>query len=217
MAIQREEERGLQTVQAVLDKQMSILEAAHGLLPLLQMNPALASQDDFNLVRAIASETDDLPIGRLRELWHPDSLAEKDREIKRLERLWHEQVLSACERIRRMLLLRKLVLDRHLSLSERHIVGVVARQEVVAILKSLLLTEGVFPIEGREGFGYEGTFVGRVSSGAQLIRTRTYPANPHAVAEHRVDHFQNIDAAIEAFIDCEWNNGIDGIPFMSSR
>lgn len=217
MAMQKEEECGLQIAQAVLDGQMGILEAAHGLLPLLQMDPILASQDDFNLVRAIEGETDDLPIGRLRELWHPDSMPEKDREIKRLERLWHEQMSSACARIRRMLLVRKLVLNRHLNVSERRIIGPVTRQEVAAILKSLLLTDGVFPIEGREGFGYEGTYVGRVSVGAQLIRSRTYATNPQAVAERRIDHFQDVDAAIEAFIECEWSKGIDGIPFHSSR
>jgi len=215
--VQRLEERGLQTVQAVLDGQMSIVEAAHGLLPLLQMKPDLASEEDYDLVRAIVSETDHLPIGRLRELWHSDSLPEKDREIDHLDRLWHEQMLSACQRICRKLLVRKLVLNRHLSVSERHAIGVVARDEAAEILKSLLLTDGVFPMEGREGFGYEGTFVGRTSSGAQLVWNRTYANNPHLIAERRVDSFQSLDAAIEAFMDCEWSDGIDGIPFNSSR
>lgn len=215
MAQQQSEERGLQIVQEVMDGQMSILEAAHRLLGPLQINPALASQDDFDLIRGIDSEVDDLPIGQVRELWHPDSLAEKDHEIKRLESLWREPMLSACERIRRTLLLRKLVLSRHLSVPERRMVGVVARQEIASVLKSLLLADGYFPLEGCEGFGYEGASLGKVSSGVQLIRTRTYAAAPQTVAERRVDHFQDPDAAIEAFIDCEWNEGIDGIPFMS--
>jgi hypothetical protein len=104
-----------------------------------------------------------------------------------------------------------------LNVSERHIVGAVSRQEVAAIVKSAFLTDGIFPSEGREGYGYEGTFLGRLSSGAELVRSRTYATNSQAGAERRVDHFQDIDAAIEAFIDCEWNKGIDGVPFKSSR
>src|SRR5215469_7510566 len=72
-------------------------------------------------------------------------------------------------------------------------------------------TGGVFPSEGREGYGYEGIFLGRLSSGAELVRSRTYATNSQAGAGRRVDHFQDIDAAIEAFIDCEWNKGIDGV------
>ena len=217
MAEQRAEERGLQIVQAVLGGQMSILEAAPGLFALLQMNPALASKDDFGVVVAVDSETHDLPIGRVRELWGPDALAEKDHQITRREGLWRVEMLMACERIRRTLLVRLLVVNRHLNVSERHIVGAVSRQEVAAILKSVFLTDGVFPREGLEGHGYEGTFLGRLSSGAELVRSRTCATNSQAVAERRVDHFQDIDAAIEAFIDCEWNKGIDGIPLESSR
>jgi len=201
----------------VLGEEMSILEAAQDLWALLRVNPALASQSDFDFMRAISSETDDLPIGRVREHWHPDSLSEKDHEIRRLESLWREQMLRACERIRRILLLRKLVLDRHLSVSERPILGAVARQEVAAIVKSLLLADTVFPIEGREGFGFEGAFLGLTSSGIQLVSSRTYATNPRVVAERRVVHFKDIDTATEAFINSEWINGIDGIPLISSH
>ena len=217
MAEQRAELRGLQILQAVLDGQMSILEAAPGLSALLLMNPRLASKADSSVVFAVDSETHDLPIGRVRELWDPDALAEKDHEITRREGLWRVEMLMACERIRRTLLVRLLVVNRHLNVSERHIVGAVSRQEVAAIVKSAFLTDGIFPSEGREGYGYEGTFLGRLSSGAELVRSRTYATNSQAGAERRVDHFQDIDAAIEAFIDCEWNKGIDGIPLESSR
>ena len=85
------------------------------------------------------------------------------------------------------------------------------------MVKSLLVADGVFPAEGREGFGYEGVFLGRVSTGAEITRTGTSATDPQAVAERRVNHFHDIDAAIEAFIDCEWNQGIDGIALESSR
>jgi hypothetical protein len=54
---------------------------------------------DRNLFIGIASETDHLPIGTVRELWHPDFLPEKDREIARCEELWREAARAACERI----------------------------------------------------------------------------------------------------------------------
>jgi hypothetical protein len=217
LAQQRVEERGLQIVQDVLDERMSILDATHGLLALLRMHPAFASQSDFELMRAISSETDDLPIGPVREHWHPAALSEKDGEIQRLESLWREQMLLACERMRRTLLLRKLVLNRHLAVSERQILGVVKRQEVAAIVKSLLLTDTVFPIEGREGVGFEGAFLGQMSSGVRLVSSRSYAENPRAVAERRVDHFQNVDESVEAFINAEWPTGIDGIPLISDH
>ena len=206
------EDRGLKITQHVLDRKVSVLEAAQDLIPVLLMIPQVASQDDFDLVRAIESEIDDLPIGRVRELWHIDSLPEKDREIKRLEGLWLDAVLQACKRIQRSLLVRILVLDQHLNVAERQIVGAVSRKEVSAILKSLVLRDGVFPEEAREGFGYEGAFIGRVASGAQLVQQRTDASNPRVVAERRVHQFDNVDAAVEAFIDCEWAKGIDGIP-----
>src|ERR1035438_1626155 len=75
--------QALETVEAVLDGRICITEAARALLPLLRTNSDLASREDFDLIRAIESETDDLPIGRVREHWHPDSLREKDCEIER--------------------------------------------------------------------------------------------------------------------------------------
>lgn len=51
----------------------------------------MVTEADYKLLIVVESETDDLPIGRLRELWHPDFLEEKDQEIARCEVLWGEQ------------------------------------------------------------------------------------------------------------------------------
>jgi hypothetical protein len=214
MTNNQSEERALETVDSALDGCIGIVEAAHALLPLL--NSDWASQDDFNLMRAIESETDDLPIGRVREHWHPDSLPEKDREIARCDGLWREHMISACQRIRRTLLLRRLVLNRHLNVAERQIVGSVRRHEVLAILRSLLLANSVFPPEGREGFFYEGATIGRVSSGVQITLSRAYAVHPQRIAERRIERYEDLDAAIEAFVDLEWSQGIDGIPIDPS-
>lgn len=81
----RSEAQVLEAVESALDGRMGMVEAAHALLPLLTRNSDLASQGDFDLIRGIESETDDLPIGRVREHWHLDSLREKDRELARCE------------------------------------------------------------------------------------------------------------------------------------
>lgn len=216
VTINQFEERGLQMVQSVLDGQTGAVEAAYTLRALLLMNPDLATQEDCKLMTAIVSETDHLPIGPVREHWHPDSLREKDREIARCDAHWHEQMVSACQCIRRTLLVRKLVVKRHLNVSERQLVGFVVRQEVKPMLRSLLLTDSVYPDEGREGFDYEGTILGRVSSGAQVIHCRTHAVHPQTVSERRIEHYRDLDAAIEALIDYEWSEGIDGIPIRPS-
>lgn len=95
----RDREKMRHIAQAVLDGQTSVIEAARIMLPLLHRSPALASQEDFNFIRGIDSETDDLPVGRVRELWAPLALASKDREIAQCESLWRDQFRAACERI----------------------------------------------------------------------------------------------------------------------
>lgn len=92
-------ERVQQIARMVIEEQIGILEATRALLPLLHSDPGMVSLDDYNLFRGIDSETDDLPIGWVREEWHAQSLLEKDREIARCADLWREPVRSACERI----------------------------------------------------------------------------------------------------------------------
>jgi hypothetical protein len=84
---------------AILESRIPILEGVFALLPLLHFDPSIVPEKSYNLLRGIASEMDDLPIGRVREEWHPDFLPEKDREIARCEALWREDILEACERI----------------------------------------------------------------------------------------------------------------------
>ena len=95
----RARERSLQIARSILDMRIGILEGVRALLPLLHSDPDFASQEDCNLFQGVASETDDLPIGKVRIEWHPDYLPEKDQEIARCEDLWRDQIRSACERI----------------------------------------------------------------------------------------------------------------------
>lgn len=75
------------------------LEGVRAFLPLLHEDSSITSTDDYYLLVGIDSETDDLPLGRVRDEWDSKSLREKDREIARCEDLWRDKVLAACERI----------------------------------------------------------------------------------------------------------------------
>jgi hypothetical protein len=206
----RSPENALQIAQDALDGEISFIEAARSLCGITRADPTIA-EDDRRLFIAISSETDNLPVGRLRQEWHPDFLHEKDVEIARCEALWGNQIRSACERVRRTMLLKKLVVHWHVNVAERTVLGSVARQEVASLVKSILLTDGVFPDKDREGVVYEGAILARSSSGIQITWSRAYAWDPFTLAERRVEAFSDIDSAVEAFIDSEWKTGIDGI------
>jgi len=86
--------------EAVLDGRTTILEAARELISIAHTD-AIASEADRKLIILIESETDDLPIGRVRKLWAADALQAKQPEIERAEALWKTAFLDACNRIAR--------------------------------------------------------------------------------------------------------------------
>jgi hypothetical protein len=92
-------ERASRTAREMLAERIGALQTVRELLPLLHQDTSIVSSTDFDSMRGIDSETDDLPVGCERELWHPDSLAEKDLEIARCKSLYREHVRSICERI----------------------------------------------------------------------------------------------------------------------
>ncbi len=57
------------------------------------------NESEFLLFRAIASETDDLPVGDVRAHWAADALEREDVRIEAAEKLWREQALSAAEKL----------------------------------------------------------------------------------------------------------------------
>ena len=93
------QDRAVEIARAVLAGEIGILEGTRLLVPLLNLDLKIASDEDFNFLRGVDSETDDLPVGRVRQEWHPDSLPAKDVEIARCENLWGSDVRCACERI----------------------------------------------------------------------------------------------------------------------
>jgi hypothetical protein len=92
-------EQVMQIAQNLLGKQIGALDAVRAIVPLLQLDPTLVSREDRKTIIEIARETADLPVGRIREVWHPDILLEKDKEIEKYEGRYGETVRSICERL----------------------------------------------------------------------------------------------------------------------
>ena len=75
-----------------------MLEAVRELVSLAHTE-AVAELEDRRFIIAVASETDDLPVGEVRKLWAPSALKEKDVEIARAEELCRADFLETCRRI----------------------------------------------------------------------------------------------------------------------
>lgn len=83
----------------MLGGRIGAIEAARILCALLHQDSMIVSQTDFNTIRGVDSETDHLPVGGVREHWHPEYLRENDGEIARCEGLYRDHVRAICERI----------------------------------------------------------------------------------------------------------------------
>ena len=91
--------RALEIARNLAGKEISSVEAVRALTPLIRADPTLVSREDRKTMIGIESEVDDLPVGGVREVWHPDALLEKDKEIERCERQYGLSVRSICERL----------------------------------------------------------------------------------------------------------------------
>lgn len=211
----RPEEQALKIVESALAGSITAIHAAHAIRPFLTQHAEFIEQRDIDLIRAIESESDALPTGREREHWHPDSLREKDREMERCARIWQEAMMNACQRIRRILLLRKLIIHLHLNVAERRHVIPVRKSEVLNVIRAIMQADGVFPAEGKHGAAYEGAVLERMQNGARIVLSRTDPIHPEKIVERRVDNYDDLNIAIERFIHIEWSKGIDGIEIES--
>ena len=81
----------------ILANKIGLIEGAR---LLLRLRPTV-TQDDFDPgfipLMAFVSETDDLPVGKDRQLWASDALLEKDKEIQKAEELYRDDVFAACQ------------------------------------------------------------------------------------------------------------------------
>ena len=93
-----ERHRAKEIAVAVLDGRTTILEGARELSPLAHTD-AIANEDDRRLIIGIDSETDHLPVGKVREHWAADALETKDAEITIAEERWKARFRDVCKRI----------------------------------------------------------------------------------------------------------------------
>jgi hypothetical protein len=90
--------RANEVAQAALSGRMGMLEACRE-LGRRGHTRGVMSEEIHNVFVGADSETDHLPMGPVRELWDPQVLLEKDREIARMEAHWKDRVLAACKKL----------------------------------------------------------------------------------------------------------------------
>ena len=66
------ESKALAIAERYLRGELSPVEACCNLCGYAHSLPNCFSQDDRNLIIGVTSEVDGLPVGNLRDLWHPD-------------------------------------------------------------------------------------------------------------------------------------------------
>jgi hypothetical protein len=88
-------ERAIAIARGVLAGELGVIESCRTLSS-ARWEFGSDMKDQFSAFVAIDSETDDLPVGAVRDLWNSDALALKDLEISRYEQLYRTQVLEAC-------------------------------------------------------------------------------------------------------------------------
>jgi hypothetical protein len=82
--------------ESILSGKTGIIEGARALTVISHKLDSVETDTDFLIFKAIASETDHLPVGKERELWANSALQEKDIEIKQAENYREENIFSAC-------------------------------------------------------------------------------------------------------------------------
>jgi hypothetical protein len=84
--------------QAVFSGRMGMIEASRE-LACLGHAPDVMNEEIHKVFVGVCTESDHLPIGAVRELWNPQVLEEKDREIADIEARWKDRILAGCKSI----------------------------------------------------------------------------------------------------------------------
>ena len=89
----------VETARAMLDGQLSYLLGARKLDSLRHGASVNDDDADFMACVAIASDTDDYPLGLVREFWDMQALEKLQPEIDAAERWAKEQSMSTCAKL----------------------------------------------------------------------------------------------------------------------
>jgi hypothetical protein len=94
--------RVLSLARQLLAGQLNVIAAARALAPF--GHDAQPELREILLVFAgINSETDDLPVGEVRQRWSAEALERKDREIAKAEEFYRDRAMEAATRLVRLL------------------------------------------------------------------------------------------------------------------
>lgn len=89
--------RAAETARSMIDGNLSFLEGARVLSSLRHDAEVSDGDDDFMAFVVIDSETDDIPIGEVRQHWSIDALNKLDPEIKEAEEWARGVGFEACQ------------------------------------------------------------------------------------------------------------------------
>jgi uncharacterized protein DUF2489 len=90
----------LNTADAVVVGRIGIIEGCRRLCSLAHdLVSDWRVDEDFGVFGAVDSETDALPIGRVREDWNASALQLEDKKIEYAESLYRDKVVSACRNL----------------------------------------------------------------------------------------------------------------------
>jgi hypothetical protein len=80
---------------SMIKGEIGIIDGSRQMVPLCH-SIGEECEPDFNEFIYIDSETDHLPVGKVRKFWASDSLIKKDEQIKKAEDIYREGALNAC-------------------------------------------------------------------------------------------------------------------------
>jgi hypothetical protein len=92
--------RAVAAAEAILRGDLGVIEGARQLSTLSHdLVDDWTGDPDFLVFGALDTETDHLPVGKVRELWDPAALREKDSIVRRIEADARSAVEQACRNI----------------------------------------------------------------------------------------------------------------------
>lgn len=90
----------IEAATAVLEGRLDIIEGCRRLSSFAHdFLSGHGLDEDFVVFEAVASESDELPVGAERAYWDPAALHREDEEVKRAEAMYRDEVMSACRKV----------------------------------------------------------------------------------------------------------------------
>lgn len=89
----------VRTAREIIDGSVGVIKGCRKLVSLQHQIDVGALDADFLPIVGIVSETDELPIGDVRQNWNPDALAELDDEIQETQALYKPTADAACTKL----------------------------------------------------------------------------------------------------------------------